>query len=374
MVEYCHTLSVYIHIPFCRKKCPYCHFYSVIPSLGKEEAFFEALCKEIALRAPLFHDRHIVSLYFGGGTPFLLGPKRLSFLLDQFLLPRECEITLEANPESTTLPLLREYKEIGINRLSFGVQSFNDHELEMLGRLHTHGEAIVAIDAARSAGFSNISIDLMYDLPSQTLPLWEHSLLSACSLPIQHLSLYNLMIEPHSAWYRKKERVENLQPTDGLSLKMYEMAVEKTALYGFSQYEISAFARSKAISQHNIGYWKGREFLGFGPSAFSFFDNRRFSNVAHLTKYCGALNNGELPIDFTDNTQSRLREMVAVGLRMNDGVDLAHLETVWGSVDPELDKALDKLVSWKLITYDKGLIRLTDRGRVLYDGVASELI
>jgi len=365
-------LSIYIHVPFCRKKCPYCHFYSIASSKTLEDAFFQALLEEISLRKTLFQNRNIVSIYFGGGTPFLLGAKRVAAILEKFPILGKCEITLEANPETTTLPLLREYKEIGVNRLSFGVQSFNDEELKILGRSHTSKEVYRAIDDAISVDFSNISIDLMYELPNQTLSLWKYSLQEACSLPIQHVSLYNLMLEPNSAWYRKKESIQ--QPSEELALKMYRTAVEEMRSSGFMQYEISAFAHSGYTSKHNSGYWKGREFLGFGPSAFSFFEKKRFSNAAHLKKYCDALKEGTLPVDFVDHVLSRLREMVAVGLRMNEGVDLSYLESLWGSADSELKETLQKLIELGLLATCGKYLSLTDQGRVLYDGVASEII
>ena len=347
----------------------------MVPTKEWEDAYLHSLLKEIDLRIPLFLNRRIVSLYLGGGTPFLLQPKRIQAILDHLPpLQNDCEITLEANPESTTKDLLIEYRQTGINRLSLGVQSFNDHELKILGRSHRSKDVYRVIDEAISADFSNISIDLMYELVSQTLTFWEHSLLSACRLPLHHISLYNLVVEPNSVWHRKEKAIRIEQPEDEVALEMYKMAIEKTAAHGFTQYEISAFARAGAISKHNVGYWKGREFLGFGPSAFSFFDGKRFSNYSNLKKYCSALEREELAIDFVDETSDRLREMIAVGLRMTEGVVFSEAEAAWGKGDADLKDTLAKLTSWGLITNHNGILMLTDQGRVLYDSIASEII
>ena len=356
-------ISLYIHIPFCRRKCPYCHFYSVYDDESIKDRYLQALVREIEQKKSLFSKRHIVSLYFGGGTPFLFGVERIKTILDYFDVV-DCEITLEANPESISEEKLEEYRAIGVNRLSFGVQSFDQRELQLLGRCHSVEQAIQAVHLAKP--FGNISIDLMYELPGQTLSSWKRTLEQACSLPIQHISLYNLMIEPESAWYRKKEAI--VLPGEQMALAMYEAAVDITSKHGFEQYEISAFSRPGFHSNHNSGYWIGREFLGFGAAAFSFYNNYRFSNVADIRKYCSE----EESVDFSETltSEERVRELIAVGLRMNQGVDVAALEEHWGAAAP----SLSHLEEAGLLVTKKGRVGLTQRGRLLYDAVAAEII
>ena len=372
-------ISLYFHIPFCTQKCPYCHFYSVVDEEPLKDRFFRALSAEVDRWKERLLGREIVSVYFGGGTPFLFGPKKIAHILNQlsaFSLSDTCEITLEANPETTYKAALEEYRAIGVNRLSIGAQSFTACLLTTLQRRHTPEDTLQAIVDSIASGFSNISIDLMYDLPGLTIATWKETLEAACRLPIQHLSLYNLTIEPKTAWFRKKSAIEALMPHDEESLLMYQAALDITASYGFRQYEISAFAREGYSSRHNAGYWQGREFLGFGPSAFSFYNGQRFSNISNVIGYCAALESNASPIDVVDDTSSekRLREMVAIGLRMNEGICLESLERVWGQADNDLLLTLDHLVSHQLLHRAGALFSLTDQGRVVYDALAVELI
>ena len=368
-------LSLYLHIPFCTKKCPYCHFYSVADDESLKDRFVHAIGLEIERRRETLSKRSIVSIYFGGGTPFLLGPRRLKTLLS--LLPATtAEVTIEANPETMTIPLLEAYRALGVNRLSIGVQSFSDQFLKTLHRGHSAHQTQRAIDAAVATGWENISIDLMYDLPGMDLERWTQTLDEACRLPVHHLSLYNLVIEPGTPWFRKKAAIESSMPIEEVSAKMVEAAWERTRAHGFEQYELSAFARGGLFSRHNVGYWQGREFLGFGPSAFSFFGKARFSNVANLKKYCQAIERGENPIETREEIGSleRLREMVAIGLRMNAGISLSSLERQWGAEDPGLLATLSELHEAGLLHQHNDTLCLTDRGRLLYDTVAVEII
>lgn len=372
-------LSLYIHIPFCKKKCPYCHFYSIASREDLFEKYLQALLIEINLRKEEIKKSSLVSLYFGGGTPFLFTPARIEKILDAISCINAVpalEITLEANPETVTQDSFHAYACAGINRVSFGVQSFNIDELRFLGRDHSLEQVFNAIDFAIKAGISNISIDLMYELPQQTVDSWVHSLDTALHLPITHLSLYNLMIEEPSAFFRKKEKIEQNMPDPEISKRMYDILLEKTFATGFLQYEISAFAKKGFASKHNLGYWQGRSFLGFGPSAFSFYENKRFSNIANIQTYCSELSREIIPIDFIDQVSSeeRQRELLAVGLRMNEGINLDAFQKKWGMFDASLNETLSWLKSITLLTEENSLLKLTDRGRLLYDHVASEII
>lgn len=369
-------LRLYIHVPFCTHKCPYCHFYSVIDDEGLKNRFVEALCNEIERWRDTISKKEIVSLYFGGGTPFLLGPSRLERLMRALPLRPSTEITIEANPETTTPPLLLAYRALGVNRLSIGAQSFSDHYLKALHRAHSSDQTRKVLDDALNAGWTNISLDLMFDLPGMKVSDWENTLEEACSLPIQHISLYNLVIEPKTAWFRNKEAIQSLMPKEEASTQMIQSAWTITQSHGFAQYEISAFAKGGFHSHHNVGYWQGNEFLGFGPSAFSFFGNSRFSNIANLKKYCQAIELNKTTIEASEelSPQQRLREMVAIGLRMNAGVSLPSLEDRWGPADQDLVSTLHRLVSIELLDQDNDTFYLTDRGRLVYDAIAVEII
>ena len=281
------------------------------------------------------------SIYFGGGTPSLLGSDNIQEILSW--LPPAAEITLEANPESMGhFP--------GINRLSIGIQSFNDDHLKKLGRTHSAAQAIKAI---KSSTIENMSIDLMYDLPNQTLDDWERSLDQALALPIKHISLYNLTIEPHTAFYKWRHKLK--QPSAENSLKMLEMAIEKLPL---ERYELSAFAQSGFESKHNIGYWTGRPFIGLGPSAYSYWDGARFRNPPHFHKWRQDVTAKDAYEKLSPDASKR--ELLAIGLRLIKGV--------------ESEINVDNLIEIGLIERKGKHVCLTRRGQLLHDSVAEEIV
>lgn len=313
-----HSYSLYFHVPFCTQKCGYCHFY-VIPNQERFQAIYmEALKQELALRRPFLpKEGKLVSLYFGGGTPSLLGADRIETILSWINPSEEVEVTLEANPDSPSFIFP------GINRMSLGVQSFDQNLLTTLTRTHNAQKAEEAVYAIAESGIENISIDLMYDLPGQTLKSWEQTLDRALKLPLTHLSLYNLTIEPHTSFYKHRKQLQSQLPNDESSLKMLQLAVDKLESAGFERYEISAFCKPAFHSRHNTGYWKGRPFLGFGPSAFSYWEGARFRNCAHLNRYAHALKETRFPIDFYEKLSAieALKEGLAIRLRMREGVE-----------------------------------------------------
>ncbi len=313
--------------------------------------------------------KEIASVYFGGGTPFLFGPKAIGEILPKC----SGEVTLEANPENITLELMREYKNVGINRVSIGVQSLDDSSLSILGRNHGAKAAIKAIEATYSAGIENISIDLMYDLPEQTLASWENTLKQIEKLPIKHLSLYNLTIEPHTVFFKYRQKL--ILPNADDSLKMLEMAVDYLEGAGLKRYEISAFAKVGFEAVHNTGYWLARPFLGFGPSAFSYWNKKRFRNIANLNKYAKLLEEGKTPIDFEEALPypNNLFELFAVELRMLKGIDLASFQQKHGQLPPDFFPKLHSLEQKGWITTTP-TISLTPSGLLFYDSVAEELL
>lgn len=373
------TFSLYLHIPFCKRKCDYCHFYVIPDKEQHKELLLNALKIEWESLLPLIppHSR-LESIYFGGGTPSLFGPERVAQVLEWIgtAYPLEVEITLEANPEEIDRGLVSAYKSAGINRLSMGVQSLDDSELHQLTRRHTAKKAQAAVEEAYLAGITNLSIDLMYDLPGQTLASWKKTLHKATSLPITHLSLYNLTIEPHTLFYKYKNQLLPSIPDESISFEMYTDAIRELGQAGLEQYEISAFARNGCYSRHNTGYWTGRPFLGLGPSAYSFWKGIRYKNVANINRYANALQQGLSPIDTIDELpeEERRRELLIVALRLIDGVEIGRFEELHGPLSDSTRNSLVELSENQLITLEENLLKLTPRGLLLYDTIAAELI
>lgn len=333
----------------------------------------KALKQEWQKRANQLKSLNIVSLYFGGGTPLLFGPSRIQEVLSWIPLDPSAEITLEANPENVTPALFRDFKQAGINRVSLGAQSFDDSLLKVLGRNHDAQQVKKSVSYAFDAGIENISIDLMFDLPTQTLDQWKDTLKEAVSLPISHLSLYNLTIEPNTLFFKKQQTLKKTLPDPETSLAMYKIAIAELENANLMQYEISAFGRK---SLHNVGYWTARPFLGLGPSAFSFWENKRFRNIANLKKYSEFLANGEFPVDFEEQLpKSALqRELLAVQLRLKEGVNLDEFSTRHGELPKELYPSLEKLETCGWLKRENSIIRLSEEGMLFYDSVAEEVI
>ena len=356
-------ISLYFHIPFCTKKCPYCHFYVVPNRPLFHRLLEEGLALEWERQKHLVAGHEIVSVYFGGGTPSLF-PAGIGSLLKKIPnLSPDCEITVEANPEESSAPLFESLLSFGVNRLSMGVQSLDDRSLQTLERTHSANKAIEALSSAQNAGFRNISIDLMYDLPNQTEASWRYTLDRLASLPISHLSLYNLTIEPHTSFYKRRKTL--LLPDPDSSLRFLNTAVQQLERIGLLRYEISAFSRPGFPSRHNLGYWTGRPFLGFGPSAFSYWEGERFRNIAHLHRYTRALKQGGSPVDFREKLPEpqRQKELLAVRLRLLEGAEIA-----------ETDASIEKMIEQQFLIRNGSRIHLSEKGLLFYDTVASEIL
>lgn len=374
-------ISLYFHIPFCTRKCPYCHFY-VLPNQEKlKRQFLNALKQEWDLRLPFLRSRTCVSIYFGGGTPALIGPDAIAEILrwihqSGLTLDAHCEITLEANPENITPQLMEAFAAAGINRASIGVQSLNEDCLHLLGRTHSATKAIEAVRATYSAGIKNISIDLMVEVPSLSVQVWEDTLEKALSLPISHLSLYNLTIEPHTGFDKRKKELLPLLPSQDNNLAMLNTAVRTFENAGLARYEISAFAKPGFQSRHNTGYWLARPFLGLGPSAFSYWEGRRFRNCAHLNRYTKDLEDGRFPCDFEEQLPfpCNLKELLAVQIRLLEGVDLKDFEQRHGTLPKEMHETLKQLETQGFLVFENTTVKLSEQGLLFYDTVAAELI
>lgn len=319
-------LGIYIHIPFCRSKCDYCDFYSLAGREGQMDVYKKALIAHMRETAPLARGYQVDTIYFGGGTPSYFGEKRLRELLSEvnkrFDVVRDAEITVECNPDSVDRLMLSKLRRAGVNRISLGVQSACDQELCSLHRPHTFAQAAQAVAWAREAKLKNVSLDLIYGLPDQTMEGWQNTVGEAISLNPEHLSCYGLKVELNTPLYSRVERGE-LLPDEDAQADMYLWTVDRLAQAGYKQYEISNFARPGLQSRHNLKYWMGRTYIGFGPGAHSDFGGRRYSFVRDLDTYIeGVLKGGNI-VDESDIIPQRERsgEYLMLRLRTTRGIE-----------------------------------------------------
>ena len=314
--------GLYIHIPFCRSKCIYCDFYSLPGAENMMDDYLRAVIRETELRGS--RNLPVDTVYFGGGTPSHFGYGRLMTLLREirknFTLTGDCEITFEANPESVTEDGLGAMRRAGFNRISIGVQSFDDGDLKNLNRPHSALQTVQAVNTARTAGFENISIDLIFALPGQNMERWEKNLNMAADLPITHLSCYGLT--PEEGTPLVSSPLMELLPDEDVQADMYLRCAEVLENRGFEQYEISNFARCGLYSRHNMRYWTLSAYIGLGAAAHSDFAGRRSANKADINEYIGALREGRLPVEeeLTVSPEERARERVMLGLRTSRGI------------------------------------------------------
>ena len=320
-------LGLYIHIPFCRSKCAYCDFYSLAGAEERMDDYCRALERHLAEVAPQAECHKADTVYFGGGTPSYLGAERLCRLLGSirklYKVDKHAEITLEANPDyATDRKTLKRLRKAGFNRLSLGVQSMDDALLQAIGRIHTRQQVQEAVAAARKAGFKNLSLDLIYGLPGQTMEGWEKTLSDAVGLHPEHLSCYGLKLEEGTPLYRRQG--ELTFPDEDMQADMYLYAVEFLKQCGYEQYEISNFAKPGFASRHNLKYWLMQEYAGFGPGAYSDFGNVRYGYARDLERYL----KGELVLQESEtvDTDEREREYLMLRLRTAQGVDPREFE------------------------------------------------
>jgi oxygen-independent coproporphyrinogen-3 oxidase len=377
--------SLYIHVPFCERKCPYCAFYSVANAESAED-FLAALQREIRLRRDsLGSSAAYETIFFGGGTPSLLVPRQIETILANlhvaFPVAPDAEVTLEANPGTVTLDSLRALRALGVNRLSVGIQSFRDHDLAALGRWHDGAEALRCLAWARAAGFDNIGIDLIYAIPGQTVRQWEDNLRIATDRAPQHIAAYGLTVEDDTPFARRIERGEIRVAPAEREARMLERTEEVLAARGYDHYEISNYALPGFRCRHNLAYWSHAAYLGFGPSAHSFRPQEdgdhglRWWNVADLATYTDLLARGRLPVASAERLDERdaIRERILLGLR-SGGLDLARLEQDLGD---DLEARQTDTIRWMtdaaLAIQEGRTIRLTSRGYALCDEICARL-
>jgi oxygen-independent coproporphyrinogen-3 oxidase len=370
-------LSLYIHFPFCLKKCLYCSFNSVAGINLPVDEYVATLIREMELcRENLGAHLSAHTLYFGGGTPSLISPELVGRIIDSaagfFNLAADAEITIEANPGSVTRERLSAYRASGINRLSLGVQSFNDHFLQRLGRVHNSEQAVEAYVAAREAGFTNIGVDLINGLPGQTAQMWEYDLSMATDLRPEHLSVYGLTVEEGTPFAEMEKEGRLLLPGEEEAALMFEKTAQHLNNEGFEQYEIANFARQGYRSRHNQGYWLRDDYLGFGAGAHSFMKESgfgaRWKNRDDLQEYSQSVKEGVLPWRERDFLSSReaMEERLFLGLRMLEGVSLEDFRSEFGvSVHEAYPRESASLLGNGLIEIRDGRLRIVEKKLII---------
>jgi oxygen-independent coproporphyrinogen-3 oxidase len=367
--------GLYIHIPFCASKCGYCSFYS-IKSLNLIPDFIDALKKEIKFYRKFF--KSFDTVYFGGGTPSLLKPQQLETILKTvskfYRIDPHAEITIEVNPGDVSLEYFQSLRSLGINRLNIGIQSFDDNILQFLGRRHNSAEAITAISDARRAGFTNIGIDLMHGINYQNIKSWKATLQKALSFTPEHISCYQLSLAPKTPLYQTYQEEGVKLPSNEKQAKYFFTTSEILENAGYLHYEVSNFAcNEKFRSKHNIKYWQHVPYLGLGPAAHSFLDNRRWWNKPSVNNYLKEIGQGKMPVENTETLSAEQLQLEALflGLRTKVGIDLKQYRTRYGADLLEDKKIIiESLIKNKLIEVKDGFLRPTRAGMAVADSLA----
>ena len=368
------SLELYVHIPFCVRKCEYCDFLSAPAGADTQQEYVRNLLLEIEQKGVLCTDYEVTTIFFGGGTPSILKAGWIADILDaihrNFKVRKDAEITIECNPGTLTFEKLSIYKSAGINRISVGLQSASDAELRELGRIHTYEDFLRSYDLIRKKGFSNVNIDLMAALPGQTLKSYEQTLRRVLALKPEHISAYSLIIEEGTPFYEKYEADELLRekgekpqmlPSEETERLMYERTKELLFAHGYERYEISNYARRGYACRHNIGYWRRENYLGFGLGSASLLENERFHNTTDLTDYLGGdyLAYEQEKLD----KKSQMEEFMFLGLRMTEGISTECFRQTFGlTVELVYGPVLEQQIADRLLRKEDGRIFLSERG------------
>ena len=378
------AFGLYVHFPFCKNKCSYCDFYKELHSVPQEKEFYEALKIETELvgehQAPL--DNEIGTVFIGGGTPTLTEvdffADWLETLKKYFVFKDNLEFSVENNPEFVTLDKLRAFRQLGVNRPVFGVQSFNEKLLKVLRRKHQPHAVYRAVYFTNVLGFANFGVDLIFGLPGQTAKMLSADIDQLLELEPPHISFYQLTVEPGTDLAERVEKGRLKMPDQELTLALYRGGCAQMADSGYHRYEVSSFAREGFECRHNLGYWEGREYIGLGPSAHSFVAGQRFSNEADVGCYIDSLKNRrERPL-ITDESsfEERMTEAIMLGLRTSQGIDRSRFASRFGV---ELEKKLDReqyrifIESGHLLS-ERNTVRLSDEGICLADEITRRLL
>ena len=369
-------MEIYIHIPFCIRKCDYCDFLSG-PSGPKEQAdYVQALLREIQA-VEEGEGRSVSSIFIGGGTPSVLDERLQGDILreirNRFKMEEDAEITIEVNPGTANIGKLQAYREMGINRLSIGLQSPEDRELKILGRIHNYGQFLETYQEARTVGFDNINIDLMSAIPDQTYEGWVKNLRTVAELEPEHISAYSLIVEEGTPFAARKLNL----PDEDTEYNMYEATAQILKEYGFEQYEISNYARKGRECRHNVGYWIRQDYLGFGLGASSLYGKERFANTADMKKY---MENSRNPEKIREKEPSLTREdemaeFMFLGLRMTKGISKADFQRCFGcTIESVYGEVLEKYESMELLLEKDGRIFLSREGIHVSNSIMAEFL
>lgn len=391
------TGGIYIHIPFCKHRCIYCDFFSTT-LLGKEDLYVNAVIQELALRREYIEAREgldIATIYLGGGTPSLLKPSSIQMILETidrlYHIQTDAEITIETNPEDTTPEKIKALTALPINRVSMGVQTFNDNLLKTLGRRHDSARVMEAVRELHKHNLYNISIDLIYGLPHQNISQWKDDVTCALDVEPHHISAYALIYEPHTRLWQMKQRHEVQETEEETSLDMYNYLIDTLQHHGFKHYEISSFALPGCESRHNASYWRMQPYLGVGAGAHSFNGINRTANVNNVTQYISLVNEAAtqgLTSTHWCETEwltptDRYNDLITTALRTSDGIDLNYVKETFGTdtlqyclqaARPHLDAHLLEVINPTESPLKKERLRLTRQGIFVSDDIMSDLI
>ncbi len=371
--------SLYIHFPFCTKKCRYCDFYSITDTKLKQQFIVPLLSEIDILSAGLPDIKNISTIFFGGGTPSLFDAKELDLIVEKihrvYQVDQSAEFTVECNPGTIDRKKLKDYKDLGINRLSIGIQSFDDNTLRFLGRIHDSRQALESLKSSEAAGFENISADLMFSVPGHSIKQWKEDLDIISNFNIKHISTYNLTYEPLTPLYRDMRKGLFLPQDTSQEAELYLLAIDILEKFNFKQYEISNFAKTGYECSHNLNYWYGANYIGLGPSAHSFYNKNRTANVKNLKKYTESIQNRKLPHEFSEklSIKNEMEETIFLGLRAK-GINYYKFKSIFN---------VDLISRLKLIfgedyrqifSNDQKNIKLTKYGRLFCDEISLKII
>jgi oxygen-independent coproporphyrinogen-3 oxidase len=369
--------GLYLHIPYCKQACHYCDFHFSTNTSNQSE-LVKAICKELSIQKDFLQNDILETVYFGGGTPSLLSNYELEILFESiyknFKVNKNAEITLEANPDDISIQKLNFFKQIGINRLSIGLQTFNENSLKWMNRAHSSLESLNSVKLAQDAGFSNISIDLIYGIPAENHVNWENDLKHALALEVPHISAYCLTIEEKTAFGKWKKKGQLKESNEDFAAQQFEILLKELHSHHFIQYEISNFGKENSFSIHNSNYWKGVKYLGVGPGAHSYDGQFRQYNISNNTLYINSLKTDLIPFK---------KDILSEKDIANDYL-LTSLRTIWGTnIDkfnklPQTDymlflKKVEKQVQNGFLFQNENTIILTDKGKLLADAISSDL-
>lgn len=376
------NFGLYIHIPYCPRKCGYCDFNSHNINAEEMESYANALFQELEYyaRSPAA-EREITTIFLGGGTPTTMPVHLLEELFkkigNRFKVSDDCEITFEANPATVSLEPLQRLRSAGYNRISIGVQSFHERELKFLDRIHSVDEIHLTVDRAKEAGFDNFSMDLMFALPGQTMDRWESNLAQALDKNPPHLSTYNLTIEPETAFHKLQSQGKLVMPPDDFQLEFYKKTIRTLTDAGYGHYEISNFCKPGKECRHNLIYWNNEETLGLGAGASSYMNGARFKNLCLPSRYIREIENKGTAVEFSEQLEPRraMGETLMLGLRMLQGMAIAPFEERFQtSFDKVFQDVAPPLLEKNLITMDEDRIALSPQGLFLADSVILEFM